>query len=169
MVEIYGLFDPDSGKLRYIGKANNAAQRLKTHLWDSRIAKRPVCNWIKSLVAEGKTPRMQVLETVSKEEWEQVERRLIEHYRKTCKLLNLADGGSMPSQTKEQRVKAAKASNKAQAQNPAMREFNRTKMDMGRLYHNLMKTPDIHSYTLRLMMKCYAANRPDLHKTWINL
>lgn len=28
-VEIYGLYDPDTGALRYVGKANNAANRLR--------------------------------------------------------------------------------------------------------------------------------------------
>lgn len=169
MVEIYGLYDPDSDELRYIGKANNSAKRLKSHLWDSRTAKRPVCLWIKGLLRDGKLPNMRVLEVVSKTEWEQAERRLISRYRESCRLLNLAEGGNRPSQTKEQRVIAAKASNRRQELSPERHELNRTKMDMGRLYKQRLKTPDINAYTLRLLMKCYAAYRPDLYPSWINL
>lgn len=167
-IELYGLFDPDTDELRYIGKADNSVKRLKTHLWDSRTAKRPVCQWIKGLVESGRTPRMQVLEVVDREEWEDAEKRLIALHRKTARLLNLADGGAMPSQTKEQRIKAAKASNKVQSESP-MYAYNRAKMEMGKLYKQYCKKPDIHAYTLRLLMKCYAAYRPDLHKSWLTL
>lgn len=168
-VEIYGLFDPDTDALRYVGKANDSQQRLKTHLWDSPRSNRPVCRWIAGLLKDGKAPVMRVLEVCKPDEWEEAEKRLIEAHRKVAKLLNLADGGARPSQTIEQRRKAGKASIAAQKLDPKMRAFNKAKMDMGRLYKQLCKKPDWSAYMLRLTMKCYAAADPDLHKSWVNL
>lgn len=168
-VEIYGLYDPDTKELRYIGKAKNSAQRLKTHLWDSRTADRPVCRWIKALILKGKTPRLEVLQTVPQAQWQAAEIALIAAHRNTSKLLNLAPGGDKPYCSLENRVKAAKASNQEQAKNPKMALFNRAKLEMGKLYKASLNKPDIHCYTLRLLMKCYAAWRPDLHKSWVNL
>ena len=168
-VDIYGLFDPDSGQIRYIGKANCAAKRLKSHLLDARHRNRPVCNWIRGLTEQGKLPRLEVLETVDRASWQDAEKRVIAEYRKTAKLLNLADGGDMPSQTDQQRVKAARASNKAQAANPAQLRLNRTKRDFGKLYAQQMKRPGIGSYFTRLTMKAYAAAYPDQFGCWAHI
>lgn len=166
-VEIYGLYDPDTNELKYIGKARDSAKRLKTHIWDAANGKRPVCVWIRGLIAQRKCPKVEVLERVPEDQWKATERRWIAQYRET--LLNLAPGGDMPSCTREQRQAAARASNLKQAQDPKMKAFNKAKFEMARLYQRLSKKPDIHSYVLRLRMKCFAADRPDLHKCWINL
>jgi hypothetical protein len=174
-VEIYGLFDPESDEIRYVGKANNAQKRFKTHLLDSKTAKRPVCLWVQSLIKLGKVPVIRVLETVPAEQWEFAERRLIAEYRKTAKLLNLADGGAMPSQTREQRKKAARASNEVQALKPeTWKRFIKAKQDMGRLYSRLskdLKSP--HSLSLaarmRFLMRIDAAKRPDIYGSWASL
>ena len=99
MIEIYGLYDPETLELRYVGKAKDSQKRLKTHILD-RGRNRPVCRWVNSVVESGKIPVLKVLEVVPDDQWEQAERRLIAEHRKTAKLLNLADGGAMPSQTK---------------------------------------------------------------------
>jgi hypothetical protein len=166
-VEIYGLFDPDTDELRYIGKANNAGKRLKTHLQDCKTRARPVNHWVRSLIKTGKLPVMRVLETVPADEWEQAERKLIAKYRGSANLLNLADGGAMPAQTAAQRVKAARASNAKQKANPAMARVNAAKRDMSRLLTKFMKNGDyFHAYTLRFRMRCFSADRPDLYGCW---
>ena len=168
-VEIYGLYDPDTNALCYIGKANNSAKRLKTHIQDSKTVKRPVCLWVKGLLAQSKFPRMEVLERVPAERWKAAERLWIGQHRHLPTLLNLAPGGDMPSQTREQRQAAARASNVKQAQNPQMKAFNKAKREMSRLYASFCKKPDYNAYTLRLLMKCHYANRPELHQCWANL
>lgn len=55
-VDIYALCDPDTGDVRYIGKANCAQLRLKSHLRDARIRKTPVYCWINELLAKGLCP-----------------------------------------------------------------------------------------------------------------
>lgn len=169
-VEIYGLYDPDTDELRYIGKANDSAKRLKSHLSDSRRAKRPVCVWIAGLVAQCKAPVMRVIEIVPESEWKEAERRLIAEHRETANLLNLAPGGDMPSMTREQRVENARRMNaKVKASDPKWQRWVNTKRDMKRLYRQLMKRPSISAYILRLRMKCFAADAPNLCGEWAAL
>jgi hypothetical protein len=92
-VEIYALSDPITGRLRYVGKANNSKKRLASHIRDSRRRNTPVCCWIRALAAKGQAPVLTVLELVPSAEWQDAERRLIAEYRVKAKLLNVADGG----------------------------------------------------------------------------
>lgn len=97
LYEIYGLFDPLTDELRYIGKANNAARRLEGHLRDATRRKMHLYNWISKLVREGLVPVCRVLCTT--DNWEFEERRLIFENRLTGRLLNIADGGNAPKTT----------------------------------------------------------------------
>lgn len=169
LIEIYGLYEPDTDELRYIGKARNSQKRLKSHILDSRRDTRPVCLWIAGLVAQGKAPIVKVLERTPKAVWQEAEKRLIAQYRKTSKLLNLAAGGDMPTMTREQRVEGAKRMNAKISKDPAWKRFVLAKRDMAKLYARFNKTPDIHAYTLRLIMKASAADRPDLYGNWATL
>lgn len=99
-VEIYGLLDPVTGELRYIGKANNAAKRLKSHLRDMKRRKSPLYGWLGKL---DQPPNIKILERTL--DWKEAERRLIAEYRgKGERLLNLADGGDEPFCPKEIRA-----------------------------------------------------------------
>jgi hypothetical protein len=95
--EIYGLFDPRSGELRYIGKAANAERRLKSHKRDAKRRTTPVYVWMRDLAQAGMSPALKVLETTGAD-WQSVERRLIaKHLEAGADLLNLAPGGNEPS------------------------------------------------------------------------
>ena len=94
MAEIYALTDPD-GSIRYIGKANVAADRLKGHMRDAQRRSMPVYVWIRKLVAAGSVPGLVVLEV--SDEWQEAERRLIAFHRAAgAPLLNVAKGGDEP-------------------------------------------------------------------------
>ncbi len=96
-VSIYALIDPRDGAVRYIGKANDAAERLKSHIRDSRHRKTPVYSWIRKLRSLGLVPDMKVLATCSESEWPKAERRAIRYQRWfNDRLLNVADGGNEP-------------------------------------------------------------------------
>jgi hypothetical protein len=165
--EIYGLFDPDSGELRYVGKAKSAAERLKRHLVESRNLSRPVNNWIRKLVADGKLPRMSVLESVPESEWKSAEIRLIAQHRQTSNLLNLADGGDRPSQTPVQRANAARAASKARDADPRWKAFWAAKRDYGRLATQTLKEGDVFAHwCMRIHMHRRAERRPDLFGDW---
>lgn len=92
MSEIYGLLCPATGELRYIGKANDAGKRLKSHLRDARRRRTPLYDWINAL---GAAPVLIVLDSVS--DWQTAERLWIAEGRESgARLLNLADGGVEP-------------------------------------------------------------------------
>lgn len=93
MVFIYGLTDPDTGAIRYIGKANNMGARLKSHLRDATTKSRPVNLWIRALVVSGKLPGMIELRRVADVDWPRAEKELIAAH---SDLLNLASGGKEP-------------------------------------------------------------------------
>lgn len=113
LVEIYGLYDPETDELRYIGKAKDSQARLARHVYERRLD-RPVCRWIWELYDRALIPKLKVLERVEQDEWERAERRHIAA-NKGPHLLNVADGGAMPSNGKPKR--------KANRQDPERREF----------------------------------------------
>ena len=169
-VEIYGLFDA-VGELRYVGKAKDSAKRLKAHLRESRTCNRPVNSWIKSLLADGKLPHMQVLETVPAEEWQAAEIRLIALYRMSSKLLNVADGGAMPSQTVEQRKAAGRASQRViKKVDPRIRNLWNAKACVGRLLASCRKDGDTERVEYwRAYMRNKAATNPKWFGDWANV
>lgn len=92
---IYGLCHPITGELRYIGKANKPAARLKSHGKDADRQRTPVHCWITKLFGLG-GPEMVILEEGC-EDWVSAERRWIAKARAAgFRLLNLADGGNQP-------------------------------------------------------------------------
>jgi len=97
VTEIYGLHCPDTGALRYIGKANCSNARLKSHLGACKRGRTPVRIWLASLLADGKLPILRVLETIPAEQWELAERAAIKNARDGgADLLNVAKGGNQP-------------------------------------------------------------------------
>lgn len=93
---IYGLFEPDSDALRYIGKtAGTLKKRLREHLSRARAETHHCHNysWLKSI---GFAPGTDILEEVTggKEELIAAERWWIEYMRSIgCQLTNHTDGG----------------------------------------------------------------------------
>jgi hypothetical protein len=127
--------------------------------------------WVKKVLESGGIPRLRILEIVPDDQWEEAERRLIAKYRVTGQLLNLADGGAIPSQTKEQRRSAARASNMAQqAKGKEWAEFVRSKRDLARLLSVYMRQKAFtDAYLLRFDMRLRAADKPHLYGSWANL
>lgn len=89
-VYIYGLEDPITKEIRYIGKTNNCKYRYNQHINDN--SKSYKSSWIKSL--KGKYPNMIILDEVSEDEWEFWETYWITLFKSwNCKLTNLTNGG----------------------------------------------------------------------------
>lgn len=117
LAEIYALCDPDTGEIRYIGKANNSKRRLASHIRDSRRKNMPVHGWIRKLVDSGKMPELIVIELTY--DWCEAERRLIAKSRaRGDRLLNVADGGNEPHCPRDVRVANATLVNDDRASNP---------------------------------------------------
>jgi hypothetical protein len=129
-VTIYGLVDPRTGVVRYVGKANDSAKRLKTHIRDARRRNSPVHCWIRKLAGVGLTPEMRVLEAVEGD-WREVERRLIAEYRAAGKLLNVADGGDEPMCPPDVRAANARQLNAKRASDPVFEGLRRVFQRVG--------------------------------------
>jgi len=91
-VFIYALNDPETGRIRYIGKSNNLKERIRMHLKDKKHTHK--CHWIQSLLARDLKPRLQILAEVSEDRWQMWERGYIEIFRNAgYDLVNGTDGG----------------------------------------------------------------------------
>jgi len=91
-VFIYALKEPDTGEIRYIGKAEDVNKRYANHFADRETNHRT--NWIKSLVARGLKPDLEILDEVPEEYWRQWEVAWIEYFRESgAKLVNGTAGG----------------------------------------------------------------------------
>lgn len=106
---IYGLFDPTTDELRYIGKANNPKSRLRQHIYDAIHFINEgthTLNWIRKLLRSGERPNLEVLEEVSEDKWQEAERKWIRICRSFgYRLTNTVEGGIAPEVTEEIRRK----------------------------------------------------------------
>lgn len=93
---IYGLRDPRSMELRYVGMTVKPERRVKEHVRDS--ARRPNCHrskWIASLVREGLRPELIELETVPHGERETAEIFWVGYMKALgARLTNATNGGN---------------------------------------------------------------------------
>ena len=100
---IYGLADPETGEVRYIGKAASPKRRYAGHLRETR-RKTPLYCWIASLTKRGLKPSLVILIEASAD-WRADEKRLIAEARSRGeRLLNVADGGDQPHCSAEVRA-----------------------------------------------------------------
>lgn len=96
---VYGLADPETGEIRYIGRSSSGLHRPKDHATPGHLraeGSTHKTNWIKALLRHGLSPEIKVLrECFSIEETFDVERDLIALYRaKGARLTNQSDGGA---------------------------------------------------------------------------
>lgn len=99
---IYALKEPDTGEIRYIGKANDPEYRFRKHLNRASVGKYYSSYWINSLLKRSLQPTLEILDEVPYEFWPQWEVAYIEFFRESgCKLVNLGFGGEGVSMTPE--------------------------------------------------------------------
>jgi hypothetical protein len=84
-VSIYGLVDPRTGVVRYVGRSVDVAQRVRDHVGDRRDGSARG-EWLSELVAEGLRPGVVVFETVAAEDGPVAEQRWMDAHDS---LLNL--------------------------------------------------------------------------------
>jgi hypothetical protein len=95
---VYGLTDPDSGELKYIGKSCSRLRRPSQH-WLPFYMKREgntlKKNWLRSVLARGKEPKIHILDECESHEDVCIrEIDAISYYRYIgCELLNVLGGG----------------------------------------------------------------------------
>lgn len=92
---VYGLFDPFTGELRYIGKSSNGLYRPKQHLSKSFLSKKThLYNWINKVLKDGREPEIKVLAHCTKNNLADKEIELIAKARSEgVRLTNVTDGG----------------------------------------------------------------------------
>ena len=91
---IYILVDPLTGFVRYVGKANNIAQRYKAHNNKARKHTTHKLNWINSLKSKGTKPIIEVIDIVPLNEWQFWETYWISQFRSWgFDLINYTSGG----------------------------------------------------------------------------
>ncbi len=114
MISIYGLSDPRTDELRYVGKTQSSLEeRKKEHL---QVASKPKhqhrVTWIRSLLAEGVKPDIWLIEEVPEENWQREERFWIAYFKSIgCNLVNRTVGGdgiSNPSVEIREKIRLAK-------------------------------------------------------------
>jgi hypothetical protein len=93
-VIIYGLCEPITGALRYVGKTSKPLQqRVRTHLKDARKKTDHKCRWIQSLVRSGLVPDAFVIEEVDGSGDEEEIHHIAQFRSIGCDLVNYAPGG----------------------------------------------------------------------------
>lgn len=87
---VYALCEPETGGIRYIGKTNNAAHRLRGHCKPAHTDRSARAVWIRALRVRGVRPSLIILESCSGDRAARAaERSWITTYRNDgCNLLN---------------------------------------------------------------------------------
>jgi hypothetical protein len=90
---VYTLSDPTTGEVRYVGKTTNLQKRWVRHI--RRPTRDKKGGWVSSIIAQGLTPTIEVLEEIPQgEDWRDVEKFWIGYLRFLgCRLTNLHAGG----------------------------------------------------------------------------
>jgi len=93
---IYGLIDPDTKELKYVGFSSRVEKRYNEHIKPSALKQNTYKNnWIKSLIKKKLRPELIILETYElAEKLPQAEIEVIEYYKFIgCRLVNGDPGG----------------------------------------------------------------------------
>jgi len=93
---IYGLLEPITKEIRYVGKAINLSSRIRAHYEPNRLmSKTHKNNWLNKLINNNEEPIVVVLEVCERKELlNEAEIKWIAHYRGVgCDLTNGTDGG----------------------------------------------------------------------------
>lgn len=92
---IYGLKDPTTGLIRYVGKSDNPKKRLHRHLNGAK--KGEACHrsdWLRFLQAKNQKPLIEIIDEVSEAEWQSWECAYIQFFKdEGCNLTNSTPGG----------------------------------------------------------------------------
>lgn len=122
---IYGLVDPRTGKIRYVGKSVDPAYRFQRHIRYELRGESHKVHWIKQLVAVGLTPELTVLEEVKDSLWQESECFWIAKLNKDGGLTNETLGGDGQSKGFKHRPSAIEKLRKARLGKRASAESRR--------------------------------------------
>jgi hypothetical protein len=162
-VEIYGLYCPRTGALRYIGMAASAEKRLRQHLRDCVTRDSPVYVWIRELLTEGLSPRMEVLSRSL--DGPAAERAAIADARAAGHdLLNRTRGGDQPTCPLDVRARNGRATARRVHDDPRSRRLWALRKQLG----EALKAGIVSDKTKAKMRALGRAN-PTLFGQWANI
>jgi group I intron endonuclease len=100
-VFIYGLVDPFTNQLKYIGKSVNPTIRLRKHISERNKRDSHKDRWIRKIINKGIKPELIIIDEVSQSNWGYWEKYYISYFRFIgCTLTNGTSGGDQPPSTK---------------------------------------------------------------------
>jgi hypothetical protein len=70
-----------NGRVKYCGKSNNPAKRLKDHCLDFRCMDQGMEDWLKKILAKGLRPTMIIVDEPEVDEWKDMEMFWCEYLR----------------------------------------------------------------------------------------
>lgn len=107
-VAVYGLVDPRTDQVRYVGKAADPEARLRQHLRPSSLKLKSKKNsWLKAVIAAGLEPQLVIIDRVPEDQADDAERIHIWTYRELgYDLTNGTDGGDGFRGTHSEETKA---------------------------------------------------------------
>lgn len=116
---IYGLLDPNTDELRYVGKSSSGMERPQNHFQAAVLKKESgthKANWILKLVSNGQLPKVVTLYNADTlEELDQAEREFIRLFRAWgCRLTNVKPGGEGGPQSENTREKISQGHRRRQ-------------------------------------------------------
>lgn len=101
IVYIYGLIDPTTKELRYIGKSISPTSRLRKHISERHVHDSHKDRWIRKLVNANIKPELMIVDIVSEDEWAFWEIFYISYFNDLgVRLTNGTIGGDQPPSTK---------------------------------------------------------------------
>lgn len=124
---IYGLVDPITKHLRYVGQTRRGLKRIREHLRPSVLKRESHTHksrWVSKLLAAGEKPEMVVFQVFEDDEWlNEAERRWIEYLKGVGhQLVNATEGGDGSSGLRhsEETKKKMSISHKGWTNNPQL-------------------------------------------------
>jgi len=101
IVYIYGLIDPITNKLRYIGKSISPKIRLRKHISERHKHDSYKDRWIRKVLLCNAKPELIIIDIVPSSEWQFWEKFYISYFKGLAvKLTNTTEGGDQPPSTK---------------------------------------------------------------------
>ena len=168
---IYSLSCPESGEVRYIGKANNPEARLKSHLRDCYRRDYPVYRWIRKILSKGLLPVMTIISKHEGRDWIQAEVDAILRFRSAgARLLNVAKGGDQPECSPEQRARnGKKTADKIHGDPEARKVWLLKKRAADAIKWMEKNSPPERLERFKATLRHVAMMRPDVFGKWANI
>jgi hypothetical protein len=169
--KIYGIVDSATGRVVYVGKANDVQVRWKGHLADCVRKDNRLYRWMRQQFEENQPVSVVELASAISEDWQALEVAMIAQYRDDGDLLNMADGGNQPYIDIPTCRKNAVKLNERRKNDPLFRRAWEIKRAMGghlRFLRREGADPEMYNKVVA-KLKYAAQKRPDLFACWSTL